>query len=99
MGFVDVNLGVLWSRDRLGDRVGCARTIAMFALLLLADVASPSPSSSGTLVWVFIVVAVVVIAIGLGILWVLRSRRAERREIAAAESTSAAPHQAEDPRD
>ena len=71
----------------------------MFALLLLADVASPSHSSSGTSVWVFIGVAAAVIAIGLGILWVLRSRREGRRAIAADESTSAAPQQAEDTRD
>ena len=83
----------------LGDRIGCARTIAMFAPLLLADVASPSSSSSGTTVWVFIGVAVAVVAIGLGILWVLRSRRARRSAVRADEGTSAAPSQSEDPRD
>jgi hypothetical protein len=73
----------------------------MFALLLLADIASPSRdhSSSGTSVWVFVGVAVAVVAIGLGILWVLRSRRAGRSAIAGGESISGADRQAEDTRD
>ena len=99
MGFARVKPRRLRPVIGFGDRIGSARTTAMFALLPLADIASPSHSSSGTSVWVFIGVAVAVVAIGLGILWVLRSRRAGRSAIAADETASATPQQAEDTRD
>lgn len=72
--------------------------IATFALLL-ADIARPSSSSSGTSVWVYIVVAVAVVAIGLGILWALRSRRARRGGMAAAESAPSADQPADNTRE